>query len=373
MNSDQTIGLFVDYEYVHNTLERTFQINPDPRQIIDAINVILSEYNEDVIIKKAYAIWDKYQGARQAFDENSFDTINTACATFPESETAVEVKSGSPINSLDLAICCDIMESINGSNNLKSYYLVLGDGRFEELLKRLKKKEREVFILGFGKNTPNNLKSGSNSFINLDDLIKRHHNKDFESVIETFISLSHKLPYVGYKYLMDILSRNDLHTDYRQLLNLAQEEGIIRLVEVGDPNTVRGKAFAIELENEHPAVVKHLTALGLATDIVAPPTSVRLRDDEEKASVGYPGSEDHDDSRFIAGKRLVEIGQHEAAITEFINYLEEFPNDFLGFVYVVNCLIKKGDRKQARVWCKRALNLPNTPITKRNIHAGSHT
>ena len=182
--------------------------------------------------------------------------------------------------------------------------------------------------------------------------------KPFDNIIKCDKRIG-MLPYVGYKYLMDLLSRNDLHTDYRQLLNEAQEEGIVKLVEIDDPNTVRGKAFAVKLVTEHPVIARHLQEIGLAADALTSPDLIQLRDNAEVESAEYSSTEDHSDSRFSAGKRLVEIGQHEAAISEFFNYLEDYPNDFLGFVYVINCLIKNGDRKQARAWCKKALILPN--------------
>jgi tetratricopeptide (TPR) repeat protein len=227
-------------------------------------------------------------------------------------------------------------------------------------MRRLQEKGRKVHLLGFTKHTPSNLKQLADSFIVLDALLKQFHSEDIASIVDTFVSLSRKLPYVGYKYLMDILSRNNLHTDYRQLLNDAQEEGIIRLVEVDDPNTVRGKAFAVKLVPEHPAITKYLQEMGLTADSLSTPVSVQIHENNDLETGGSFTSEDHGDSRFVAGKRLVEIGQHEAAISEFFNYLEDYPNDFLGYVYVINCLIKNGDRKQARAWCKKALNLPNS-------------
>jgi len=358
MCANYYMGLYIDYEYIHKTLERTYQVNPDPRQIVDTINGIVAGCAEELVLKKAYALWNDFTEAKQAFEENAYETIDTTCGLNCNNELMANGKSNTVANSTELTICCDVMESL-ASHQMTHYYLAVGDGKFEELVNRLHKKGLVVKILGFNGNIPPNLKQCADSYITLDDLVKRFHKEDIINIVETFISLSRKLPYVGYKYLMDILSRNDLHTDYRQLLNQAQDEGVIKLVEVEDPNTVRGKAFAIKLVTEHPIIAKHLQEMGLAADTLAQSASLQIRDHAVQELDDSHSAEDHSDSRFTAGKRLVEIGQHEAAISEFFNYLEDYPNDFLGFVYVINCLIKTGDRKQARVWCKKALNLPN--------------
>jgi hypothetical protein len=310
------------------------------------------------VVKKAYALWDDYREAKQAFAENNYEMINTACGLTGSEESMVGQKPNTIVNCIEFAICCDILESLVGTG-IKDYYVVVGDGRYEDLFRRLKKKGSAVNIIGFAKNVAPNLKLHADSCITLDGIIRHFHDEDITNIVDTYISLSHKLPYVGYKYLMDILSRNNLHTDYRQILNQAQDEGIIQLVEVEDPNTARGKAFAVKLVTEHPVIAKYMQELGLGEDVMALPMSLQLRADAEKEMSASSGLEDHHDSRFIAGKRLVEIGQQEAAISEFFNYMEDYPNDFLGFVYVINCLVKNGDRKQARIWCKKALNLPN--------------
>jgi Flp pilus assembly protein TadD len=100
--------------------------------------------------------------------------------------------------------------------------------------------------------------------------------------------------------------------------------------------------------------------LGLGTDMLTSQSAIQLQAEAENELSVHSGLADHGDSRFLAGKHLVEIGQHEAAISEFFNYLEDYPNDFLGFVYVINCLVRNGDRKQARVWSRKALDLPYT-------------
>jgi uncharacterized LabA/DUF88 family protein len=358
MCAKELTGLFLDYEYIHKTLDRMYQINPDPNQIIDTLNEILTQCEGNIVVKKAYALWDDYYEAKQAFAENNYEMVNTACGMANIGESTVAQKPNSIINCMEFAICCDVLESVL-ETGIKDYYLVVGDGRYEDLFRRLQKKGLAVNIIGFVKNIAPNLKLNANSCITLDGVVRHFHDEDITDIVDTFISLSHKLPYVGYKYLMDILSHNELHTDYRQLLNQAQDEGIIQLVEVEDPNTVRGKAFAVKLITEHPVIAKHLQELGMGIDMLASPASLQLRTDIEKEMSSHPGLEDHSDSRFVAGKRLVEIGQQEAAISEFFNYMEDFPNDFLGFVYVINCLVKNGDRKQARLWCKKALNLPN--------------
>jgi hypothetical protein len=213
--------------------------------------------------------------------------------------------------------------------------------------------------MAFDINCSRILRENAGTYLTLDSLINDHHEQDIERIIDIYISLSRKLPYVGYKYLVDILSRNNLSTDYRQVLNQAQDEGILRLVEVDDPNTIRGKAFAIELVSSHPRVVNKMEEKGLTTSELHPPSSVGAKPSTTPEAYGPSGVEDHGDPRFLAGKRLLEIGQYEAAISEFFNYLDDFENDFLGFIYVINCLIKSGDRKKARLWCEKALSLPN--------------
>jgi uncharacterized LabA/DUF88 family protein len=358
MCAKNNMGLFVDYEYVHKTLERAYQIKPDPRQIVDAISKILDGCEDVVTQKKAYALWEHYAEAKQVFDEFEYETINTAYELSGSGSPAMDKKTAINASNLEMVLCCDIMEMIN-SSGMSSFYLVVGDGRYEVLLKRLKEKGLHVAILGFMRNAAPSLRQRADSFITLDDVIKRFHKEDIVNIVETYVSLSRKLPYVGYKYLMDILSRNDLNTDYRQLLNEAQEEGIIRLVEINDPNTVRGKAFAIKLVTEHPVIEQHLQDLGITADAFMSPEGVQISENTGTQNAESSVCADHSDTRFTTGKRLVEIGQHEAAISEFFNYLEDYPNDFLGFVYVINCLIRNGDRKQARAWCKKALNLPN--------------
>jgi hypothetical protein len=358
MCAKELTGLFLDYEYIHKTLDRMYQINPDPKQIIDKLNEILTECEGDIVVKKAYALWDDYHEAKQAFAENNYEMVNTACGIANNGESTIAPKPNSVINCMEFAICCDALESVLDMG-IKDYYFVVGDGRYEDLCRRLQKKGLAVNIIGFVKNIAPNLKLNANSCITLDGVVRHFHDEDIIDIVDTYISLSHKLPYVGYKYLMDILSHNNLHTDYRQLLNQAQDEGIIQLVEVEDPNTVRGKAFAVKLVTGNPVIAKHLQELGLGVDMLASPASLQLRVDADKELSVNSGLEDHSDSRFIAGKRLVEIGQQEAAISEFFNYMEDYPNDFLGFVYVINCLVKNGERKQARIWCKKALDLPN--------------
>jgi hypothetical protein len=359
MCAKKSIGLFVDYEYIHKTLERMYQVKPDPKEIIDTVENILTECEGDIIVKKAYALWNIYHEAMQIFLESGYETIDTACGIQLSEEPEVTQKPSTTVNCMEFALCCDVLESLLGSE-IENYYLAVGDGRYETLFRRLQTKGLAVHIIGFARNIAPNLKLHADSCIPLDGVIRHFHNEDIIDIVETFISLSRKLPYVGYKYLMDILSRNNLHTDYRQLLNQAQDEGIIKLVEVEDPNTVRGKAFAVKLVTEHPVIANHLKELGLGADMLASPSAIQLQTNANNELSINAGLADHSDSRFIAGKRLVEIGQQAAAISEFFNYLEDYPNDFLGFVYVINCLIKNGDRKQARVWCRKALNLPYT-------------
>jgi uncharacterized LabA/DUF88 family protein len=351
LNKEQNIGVFIDYEYLHITLERLYGIVLKPELLISGIREKISEHGK-IILERAYAPWSNFVDGLAKLSRSRVETINITSKQVDKTDLGTGRNCTILQNNADIYIAWDIAQLIFSNQNINTFVLVTGDSDFIEIVKRIQQNGRDVAVVGFRDNTSDLLRTQADLFISLDDLASANESAILDRVIDLCLDLSNKLNYVGYKLVMDILVREEPNVNFRDIIQRAINDGVFFTERRPEPDSVKGEVFVLKTNYSHPsvkAVIAKRTAEGK-------PVPIETVTGEES---GVRSVRDHNDRRFVDAADRITAGDSAGALESFEEYLVDYPNDLSAYVSAIKCLVELNESEKIPEMCSRALAVGN--------------
>lgn len=146
------LAVFIDFENIALGLGAS-DAKFDVRRILDR----LLEKGK-VIVKVAYADWNRFRGYTKGLHENGFELI----------EIPGRAESGK--NSADIRLVVEAMDLSFSKEHIDTFVIVSGDSDFSPLVSKLKENGKHVIGMGMKKSTSPLLANGCDEFIYYEDL-----------------------------------------------------------------------------------------------------------------------------------------------------------------------------------------------------------
>ncbi|UCE27144.1 MAG: NYN domain-containing protein [Candidatus Coatesbacteria bacterium] len=351
LNNERNIGVFIDYEYLHITLERLYGIVLKPELIIAGVRNKVSEYGK-IILERAYAPWSNFVDGLAKLSKSRVETINITSKQVDKTDLATGRRCSILQNNADIYIAWDIAQLIFSNQNIDTFVIVTGDSDFIEIVKRVQQNGRRVAVVGFRDNTSDLLRTQADTFISLDDLASANESAILDRVIDLCLDLENKLNYVGYKLVMDILIREEPNVNFRDIIQRAINDGVFFTERRPEPDSVKGEVFVLKTNLSHPAaqgVIAKRKAEGKPV-----PVETAVGDEP-----GARATRNHDDPRFVDAVNRISTGDSAGALERFEEYLTDYPNDLSAYVSSIKCLVELNDSEKLPAMCKRARAVEN--------------
>ncbi|MCB9627529.1 MAG: NYN domain-containing protein [Sandaracinaceae bacterium] len=113
-----------------------------------------------VVVKKAYADWDRYKAAKRPMHEAAFELIEIPHARI----------SGK--NSADIRMVVDALDLSYTKTHVDGFVLITGDSDFSPLVSKLRENDKMVIGVGVKNSTSDLLVDNCDEFIYYDDLVR---------------------------------------------------------------------------------------------------------------------------------------------------------------------------------------------------------
>ncbi len=158
MASDDTLNMavFCDFENVaigvRDARYEAFDIGLVLERILD---------KGKVVVKKAYADWDRYKSAKKPLHEASFELIEIPHVRI----------SGK--NSADIRLVVDALDLCYTKQHVDAFVIVSGDSDFSPLVSKLRENDKTVIGLGVKNSSSDLLIENCDEFIFYDDLVRK--------------------------------------------------------------------------------------------------------------------------------------------------------------------------------------------------------
>lgn len=123
-----------------------------------------------IVVKKAYADWDRYRVARRPMHEASFELIEIPHVSY----------SGK--NSADIRLVVDALDLCYTKSHVDTFVIVSGDSDFSPLVSKLRENNKTVIAVGVKNSSSNLLIENCDEFIYYDDLVRVEVSKKHASV-----------------------------------------------------------------------------------------------------------------------------------------------------------------------------------------------
>jgi uncharacterized LabA/DUF88 family protein len=351
--NDEGIGVFIDYEYVFITLERLYGVPMDLEVVIEGIHGKTKQSGK-IILERAYAPWSNFVEGLAQLSKWRVETVNISSKQVDKTDVKTGQRCAVLQNNADIYIAWDIAQLIYTNQNIHKYALVTGDGDFVEIVKRAQQNGKRVIVMGFERNTSDFLRTQADQFVSLDDLARANESAIAERIVDLGLDMEQRLDYVGYKLLIDILSRENPQVNFRELVHRIITDGVFITERRPDPASIKGEVFVVIPNRKHPLVRERLQARGIDPD-AEPETARRM----VEPSLDAPPAEDHSDPNFVGGVEAFEKKKFEEAADRFEKYLAVFDKDFSAYVMAIKALIELNRPEDLRNMCLRARNLDN--------------
>ena len=153
--SAPNIAIFVDYENVAIGAQQAKYENFDISLVLERL---LDKGN--IIVKKAYADWERYKPARRALHEAAFELIEIPHVSY----------SGK--NSADIRLVVDALDLCYTKGHVDVFVIVSGDSDFSPLVAKLRENNKMVVGLGVKNSSSDLLIDNCDEFIYYDELIR---------------------------------------------------------------------------------------------------------------------------------------------------------------------------------------------------------
>jgi uncharacterized protein (TIGR00288 family) len=154
-DSAPNIAIFVDYENVAIGAQQAKYENFDIGLVLERL---LDKGN--IIVKKAYADWERYKPARRALHEAAFELIEIPHVSY----------SGK--NSADIRLVVDALDLCYTKGHVDVFVIVSGDSDFSPLVAKLRENNKTVVGLGVKNSSSDLLIDNCDEFIYYDELIR---------------------------------------------------------------------------------------------------------------------------------------------------------------------------------------------------------
>ncbi len=116
-----------------------------------------------IVVKKAYADWERYKSARRALHEAAFELIEIPHVSY----------SGK--NSADIRLVVDALDLCYTKSHVDVFCIVSGDSDFSPLVSKLRENNKKVIGLGVKNSSSDLLIENCDEFIYYDDLVRQKH------------------------------------------------------------------------------------------------------------------------------------------------------------------------------------------------------
>jgi uncharacterized protein (TIGR00288 family) len=153
------IAIYLDFENLAISAKEAYPSTPRPLRIDDILD--FAKGNGDVLIKKAFADWNKPPCNQYVEDLRlrAFDLIFLP-------QTSLSGKNGA-----DLRMTIDAMEDMWDKPLLDVFFLGTGDTDFIHLIRKIKERGKEVVVLGFEHSVGRTIRYNCDRFESLEDLL----------------------------------------------------------------------------------------------------------------------------------------------------------------------------------------------------------
>ncbi len=155
-NSSQNMAIFCDFENIALGV-RDFSDKPFSMKLV--LERLLLKGN--IVVKKAYADWDRYQSFKAPMHEAAFELI----------EIPHVRQSGK--NSADIRMVVDALDLCYTKSHVNTFVILSGDSDFSPLVSKLRENNKTVVGVGVKSSTSDLLTSNCDEFIFYDDLAGR--------------------------------------------------------------------------------------------------------------------------------------------------------------------------------------------------------
>lgn len=118
-----------------------------------------------VVVKKAYADWDRYKSAKRPLHEAAFELIEIPHVSF----------SGK--NSADIRMVVDALDLCYTKEHVDAFVVISGDSDFSPLVSKLRENNKIVIGLGVKNSSSDLLVENCDEFIYYDDLVRGRRKK----------------------------------------------------------------------------------------------------------------------------------------------------------------------------------------------------
>jgi len=152
---DHKIALFIDFENIAEGVKDTRYKQFD-------IQLVLARLLEKgkVVVRRAYADWDRYGPYKRPFHEAAIELIH------------IPLKKYSGKNSADIRMVVDALDLCHSKEHVTTFALLSGDSDFSPLVSKLRENDKFVIGLGVKNSTSELLVSNCDEFIFYEDLIR---------------------------------------------------------------------------------------------------------------------------------------------------------------------------------------------------------
>lgn len=152
---EHKIALFIDFENIALGLRESGYKQFD-------INLVLARLLErgKVVVRRAYADWERYAQYKRAFHEAAIELID------------IPLKAYSGKNSADIRMVVDALDLCYAKGFVTTFALCSGDSDFSPLVSKLRENDKYVMGIGVKNSTSELLISNCDEFIFYEDLIR---------------------------------------------------------------------------------------------------------------------------------------------------------------------------------------------------------
>jgi uncharacterized LabA/DUF88 family protein len=262
------IALFIDYENIHWTMVREYNLEPEISRFISVLKE-RAEQIAHVSYVAAYADFDNadFHGLQSEFQRNNVETRHVFSKSFGATRK----------NAADIEMSLDAQEMATTRSDITGFVLVCGDRDFIPIVKRLQQKGKEVHIIGLRASTSRDLQNfvGSN-YTPVEELLgiipakpqgqtAAAPTRPQDAVISTdgvctkLASIEGRLAFVSVSHFLKNVLEGDNFSEKSAAFNLSVEQGLIEVYRIPNPKAP-----------EHPTSCCRLTPSGKAKAISPP-------------------------------------------------------------------------------------------------------
>jgi uncharacterized protein (TIGR00288 family) len=156
LDTAPNIAIFCDFENVaigvRDAKYDTFDVQLVLTRLLD---------KGKIVVKKAYADWDRYKTSRRPLHEAAFELIEIPHVSY----------SGK--NSADIRLVVDALDLCYTKSHVDVFVIVSGDSDFSPLVSKLRENDKQVIGLGVKNSSSDLLIDNCDEFIYYDDLVRQ--------------------------------------------------------------------------------------------------------------------------------------------------------------------------------------------------------